>query len=74
MLKDAKAGKMIKEDDIPPPVFVKGAKAASDEPKEAQQNEIKEACKSEVKAEVKAEGSNVELRAVEGLLYILSSS
>ena len=36
LLKDAKAGKKVKEDDIPPQVFVKGVVATSSEPAEMQ--------------------------------------
>ena len=36
MLKDAKAGKAVKEDDIPPPVFVKGAVSSPSEPVQIQ--------------------------------------
>jgi len=36
LLKDAKAGKTVKEDDIPPPVFVKGAVSSPSEPTQVQ--------------------------------------
>ena len=39
LLKDAKAGKTVNEDDIPPPVFVKGMVAASDGPAQVQSSQ-----------------------------------
>lgn len=62
MLKNAQAGKEIKEDDIPPPVFVKDANQTANE------------LSNEHKNEVMVEESTKHIKAPSGMIYLIAAN